>query len=77
MDEYGFEARLRHLEHIISGQNQPKTTQIAVLKRVETLRKELHTVYKNNKSIRDFVEKCKRQQGHGIQFIYSSHFHSR
>ncbi|KAI8880138.1 hypothetical protein K501DRAFT_255572 [Backusella circina FSU 941] len=57
MDEYGFEARLRHLEHIIAGQNQPKTVQIAVLKRVETLRKELHSVYKNNKSIRDFVEK--------------------
>lgn len=61
MDEHGFEARLRHLEHVLLGQNntQPKGNSETLVKRVEALQKELDVVYKNNKPIRDFVTKCK------------------
>ncbi|CAO3611794.1 unnamed protein product [Mucor fragilis] len=59
MDEHGFEARLRHLEHVLLGQNsaQSKSSNETLVKRVETLQKELDAVYKNNKPIRDFVTK--------------------
>ncbi|KAF1806237.1 hypothetical protein V8B55DRAFT_1455023 [Mucor lusitanicus] len=59
MDEHGFEARLRHLEHVLLGQNntQPKGNSETLVKRVEALQKELDVVYKNNKPIRDFVTK--------------------
>lgn len=62
MDEFGFEARLRHLEHVLSGgAQQPvinnKTT---ILKRIESIRKELHSVYKSNKTIHDFMDKCNK-----------------
>jgi DNA-directed RNA polymerase subunit H (RpoH/RPB5) len=62
MDEHGFEARLRHLEHILVGQQNTQLSKAAketILKRVEVLQKELNTVYKNNKPIKEFVEKCK------------------
>lgn len=61
MDEHGFEARLRHLEHVLLGQNntQLKGSNETLIKRVEALQKELDAVYKNNKPIRDFVTKCK------------------
>lgn len=61
MDEHGFEARLRHLEHVLVGQQNTqlsKLTKETILKRVAALHKELDTVYKNNKPIKDFVEKC-------------------
>ncbi|CAO0799388.1 unnamed protein product [Mucor circinelloides] len=59
MDEHGFEARLRHLEHVLLGQNntQLKGSNETLIKRVEALQKELDAVYKNNKPIRDFVTK--------------------
>ncbi|KAL7314732.1 hypothetical protein PS15m_006263 [Mucor circinelloides] len=59
MDEHGFEARLRHLEHVLIGQNntQLKGSNETLIKRVEALQKELDAVYKNNKPIRDFVTK--------------------
>lgn len=63
MDEHGFEARLRHLEHILLGQQSPhshsKSSKENILKRVDIIQKELENVYKNNKSIKDFIEKCK------------------
>lgn len=61
MDEYGFETRLRHLEHILVGQHNnqlSKTAQEDVLKRINGLKKELDEVYKTNKPIKDFVTKC-------------------
>ncbi|CEP14752.1 hypothetical protein [Parasitella parasitica] len=59
MDEHGFEARLRHLEHVLLGQNstQVKSTDETLIKRVQALQKELDTLYKNNKAIKDFVTK--------------------
>jgi hypothetical protein len=61
MDDHGFEARLRHLEHVLLGQNstQPKGNNETLIKRVEAVQKGLETVYKNNKAIKDFVIKCK------------------
>jgi hypothetical protein len=61
MDEHGFEARLRHLEHVLSGQQQSNSlaTNESILKRVGVIQKELNTVYKNNKNIKEFVGKCK------------------
>lgn len=67
MDEHGFEARLRHLEHVLLGQQNAhysKATKENILKRVDIIQKELDNVYKNNKPIKDFVEKCK--VGHTI-----------
>ncbi|KAI8138987.1 hypothetical protein BJV82DRAFT_628629 [Fennellomyces sp. T-0311] len=64
MDEHGFEARLRHLEHIVTGQAAsaiPRTTKTSILKRIDALKKELNTVYKTNKSIKEFIE---RYDGH-------------
>ncbi|KAG2215197.1 hypothetical protein INT46_001473 [Mucor plumbeus] len=59
MDDHGFEARLRHLEHVLLGQNstQPKGNNETLIKRVEAVQKGLETVYKNNKAIKDFVTK--------------------
>lgn len=60
MDKYGFESRLRHLEYIIIGQQQgqlPKGTKENVLKRIESLKKELDSIYRNNKLIKDFADK--------------------
>lgn len=71
MDEHGFEARLRHLEHILVGQQNAqlsKATKETILKRVEVLQKELDTVYKNNKPIKDFIEKCKLPK-HNLEVI--------
>lgn len=62
MDNYGFEARLRHLEHVLIGQQNmqlSKTAKDNLLKRVNNIHKELDTVYKNNKPIKSFIEKCK------------------
>lgn len=63
MDEHGFEARLRHLEHILLGQqnahSHSKSSKENILKRVDVIQKELENVYKNNKSIKDFIEKCR------------------
>lgn len=63
MDEHGFESRLRHLEHVLVGQQTAQVSKLnkeSILKRIETLHKELNSVYKNNKSIKDFIEKCRR-----------------
>ncbi|KAG1461219.1 hypothetical protein G6F46_004115 [Rhizopus delemar] len=59
MDEHGFEARLRHLEYILYGQQQQqnKSTNEVIIKRMELLRKELSSIYQNNKSIKYFIEK--------------------
>ncbi|KAG0169882.1 hypothetical protein DFQ28_002792 [Apophysomyces sp. BC1034] len=60
MDEYGFEARLRHLEHILAGQQAThleRATQQSLSRRIDALRKELQTVYHNSKSINDFITK--------------------
>ncbi|GAA5808571.1 hypothetical protein MFLAVUS_001962 [Mucor flavus] len=60
MDEHGFEARLRHLEHVLIGQQNAqlsKPTKDNLLKRVSNIHKELDTVYKNNKPIKSFIEK--------------------
>ncbi|KAI8640421.1 hypothetical protein BD408DRAFT_445190 [Parasitella parasitica] len=59
MDEHGFEARLRHLEHILLGQNntQAKGSDETLIKRVQALQKELDTLYKNNKVIKEFIAK--------------------
>ncbi|KAI9492068.1 hypothetical protein BDB00DRAFT_830059 [Zychaea mexicana] len=58
MDEHGFEARLRHLEHIVAGQtNIPRSTKTSILKRIDDLKKELHTLYKSNKPIKEFIER--------------------
>ncbi|KAF7727966.1 hypothetical protein EC973_006854 [Apophysomyces ossiformis] len=60
MDEYGFEARLRHLEQIVAGQqlaHLERTTKNSLFRRIELLRKELRTVYHNNKAINDFINK--------------------
>ncbi|KAI9340108.1 hypothetical protein BD770DRAFT_399772 [Pilaira anomala] len=60
MDNYGFEARLRHLEHVLIGQQNAqlsKTAKDNLLKRVNNIHKELDTVYKNNKPIKSFIEK--------------------
>ncbi|KAG2204344.1 hypothetical protein INT47_009386 [Mucor saturninus] len=60
MDEHGFESRLRHLEHVLVGQQTAQVSKLSkesILKRIETLHKELNSVYKNNKSIKDFIEK--------------------
>lgn len=70
MDEHGFEARLRHLEHVlVGGQQQQQSllrsnsinndTKLTLLKRIEGLKKELHSLCKSNKAVHDFVEKCK------------------
>ncbi|KAI9020843.1 hypothetical protein CLU79DRAFT_754028 [Phycomyces nitens] len=60
MDEHGFEARLRHVEHILVGQ-QPmylaRATKLPLLQRMDALRKELQIVYKGNKGIQDFIDK--------------------
>lgn len=60
MDDHGFEARLRHLEYILYGQQQQqnKSTNEVIIKRMELLRKELSSIYQNNKSIKYFIEKC-------------------
>ncbi|KAG0743214.1 hypothetical protein G6F57_004755 [Rhizopus arrhizus] len=59
MDDHGFEARLRHLEYILYGQQQQqnKSTNEVIIKRMELLRKELSSIYQNNKSIKYFIEK--------------------
>lgn len=57
MDQYGFESRLRHLEHVVTGTDQHDTN-ATVLQRLERLQKELHTLYRNNKTIHDFIDKC-------------------
>ncbi|KAI7863468.1 hypothetical protein BDF14DRAFT_1843414 [Spinellus fusiger] len=60
MDEHGFEARLRHLEHILVGQQTAylsRATKVSLLQRVDTLRKELQRVFKSNKGVQDFVDK--------------------
>jgi hypothetical protein len=61
MDEHGFEARLRHLEHVLSGHQQNNTlaAKESILKRIGAIQKELDTVYKNNKCIKEFISKCK------------------
>lgn len=62
MDEHGFEARLRHLEHVLVGQQNAQLSKLgkeSILKRIEGLYKELDSVYKNNKPIKEFIEKCK------------------
>ncbi|CAO3698424.1 unnamed protein product [Rhizopus stolonifer] len=57
MDEHGFEARLRHLEYILYGQQQSQSkSHDAVIKRMELLKKELGSIYHNNKPIRCFIE---------------------
>ena len=61
MDEYGFESRLRHLEHILVGQQShqlTKTTSDSIYKRLDAIQKELNSVYKNNKPVKEFVAKC-------------------
>lgn len=59
MDEHGFEARLRHLEYILYGQQQSQSkSHDAVIKRMELLKKELGSIYHNNKPIRCFIENC-------------------
>ncbi|KAI8079528.1 uncharacterized protein B0P05DRAFT_540979 [Gilbertella persicaria] len=60
MDEYGFESRLRHLEHILVGQHNAqlqKLTHESIYKRLELLQRELNTVYKDNKPVKEFVTK--------------------
>ncbi|KAI9281068.1 hypothetical protein BY458DRAFT_263513 [Sporodiniella umbellata] len=58
MDEHGFETRLRHLEYILYGQQHTQSNNIdAVIKRMEKLKKELGSIYQNNKPIRYFIEK--------------------
>ncbi|OBZ88711.1 Dynactin subunit 3 [Choanephora cucurbitarum] len=60
MDEYGFESRLRHLEHILVGQQShqlTKTTSDSIYKRLDAIQKELNSVYKNNKPVKEFVAK--------------------
>ncbi|EIE77774.1 hypothetical protein RO3G_02478 [Rhizopus delemar RA 99-880] len=66
MDEHGFEARLRHLEYILYGQQQQqnKSTNEVIIKRMELLRKELSSIYQNNKSIKYFIEKCNLDDTH-------------
>lgn len=61
MDEHGFEARLRHLEHVLLGQSsaQSKGNNETLVKRIEAVQKGLETVYKNNKAIKEFITKCK------------------
>ena len=62
MDEHGFEARLRHLEYILAGQtNIPRNTKTTTIKRIDELKKELHTLYKSNKPIKDFMERCNNE----------------
>ncbi|ORY99080.1 hypothetical protein BCR43DRAFT_488694 [Syncephalastrum racemosum] len=56
MDPYGFESRLRHLEHVVTGTDQHDTN-ATVLQRLERLQKELHALYRNNKTIHDFIDK--------------------
>ena len=59
MDEHGFEARLRHLEYILAGQtNIPRNTKTSTTKRIDELKKELYTLYKTNKPIKEFMERC-------------------
>ncbi|KAI8981853.1 hypothetical protein BDF20DRAFT_863600 [Mycotypha africana] len=61
MDEYGFGARLRHLEYILFGQQEQysNTTlnEATVPERLEALQKELNNVYRQNKPIKDFIRK--------------------
>ncbi|KAI8377955.1 uncharacterized protein BYT42DRAFT_362914 [Radiomyces spectabilis] len=60
MDEHGFVARLRHLEHILVGQqvsHLSRDTQLTLLKRVHALKSELNNVYKNNKTLQAFMDK--------------------
>ncbi|KAI7856826.1 hypothetical protein BDC45DRAFT_566887 [Circinella umbellata] len=58
MDEHGFEARLRHLEYILAGQtNIPRNTKTSTTKRIDELKKELYTLYKTNKPIKEFMER--------------------
>ncbi|KAI9316485.1 hypothetical protein BX666DRAFT_1951252 [Dichotomocladium elegans] len=59
MDEYGIETRLRHLEHIVVGQSNQLPPQIktTLIKRIDGLKKELHSVYKSNKLVQEFVDK--------------------
>ncbi|KAI8081459.1 uncharacterized protein BX664DRAFT_340440 [Halteromyces radiatus] len=60
MDEYGFETRLRHLEHIIAGdqiEHLSRSVQGSLTLRCSQLAKELNILYKNNKSLQDFATK--------------------
>lgn len=64
MDKHGFEARLRHLDHVLGLHQHNNTlsalsTKESILKRIEDIQKELDLVYKNNKCIKEFVGKCK------------------
>jgi hypothetical protein len=80
MDEHGFEARLRHLEHVLLGQQNSqysKTTKENILKRVNIIQKELDSVYKNNKPIKDFVEKCMFSSIYAIVFTCSNLVYTR
>ncbi|KAI7898426.1 uncharacterized protein BX663DRAFT_443130 [Cokeromyces recurvatus] len=58
-DEYGFETRLRYLEHILLGQQQQQQKDVDenILKRIQALLKNMDAVYKTNKSIKDFITK--------------------
>ncbi|ORZ09173.1 hypothetical protein BCR42DRAFT_484353 [Absidia repens] len=60
MDEFGFETRLRHLEHILAAEqleHLTRSTQNTLIQRCGQLSKDLNVLYKNNKSLQDFANK--------------------
>ncbi|KAI9470109.1 MAG: hypothetical protein EXX96DRAFT_588824 [Benjaminiella poitrasii] len=58
-NEFGFETRLRYLEHVLLNQQQQQqqTDEESIVKRIQTLMKNVDTIYKSNKPIKDFITK--------------------
>ncbi|KAI9306692.1 hypothetical protein BJ944DRAFT_152256, partial [Cunninghamella echinulata] len=59
MDQYGFETRLWHLEHILTGDQNIQISRLAIplFQRNQQLLKELNNIQKDNKLLKDFAAK--------------------
>ncbi|CAO3622205.1 unnamed protein product [Cunninghamella blakesleeana] len=59
MDQYGFETRLWHLEHILTGEqnSQLSRSEASLSQRNQQLSKELNSIYKDNKLLKEFSTK--------------------
>ncbi|KAI8071810.1 hypothetical protein BC940DRAFT_293795 [Gongronella butleri] len=56
MDTYGFDTRLRHLEHIV-GSEKLGPDDATLVHQTHTLNKELQALYKANKHLQEFQQK--------------------